>query len=151
MSTQPYATLQTIRSASWSLMLDSTAGGGAGSGIGRVVQALADVHQCIKIIFGTVPGEDPFRPTFGCDLTRYLDLPLPAAIPAIVAAVSNAISAWEPRITLESVAAQASLSVPGQMVVTVTWAPNLGLINQPNAIIGSQTTTLTVGGVPSQS
>jgi uncharacterized protein len=146
MSTQPYATLQNIASASWSLMLDSTAGGGAGSGIGRVVQALADIHQCIKIIFGTVPGEDPFRPTFGCDLTQYLDLPLPAAIPALVASVSNAIKMWEPRITVESISAQPNLSSTGQIVVTVVWTPNLGLINQPNAIIGSQTTTLAIGG-----
>lgn len=146
MSTQPYATLTNIRSASWSAMLDSTAGGGSGSGIGRVVQGLDDVHQCLKIIFGTIPGEDPFRPTFGCDLTSFLDLPIPAAIPAIVAAVTQAITKWEPRIILESVAAQADLVNIGRLIVTVTWRPNLGLINQPSATIGSQTTTLTLGG-----
>lgn len=145
MSTQPYATLQNIRSASWSLMLDSTAGGDPGSGIGRVVQGLDDIHQCLKIIFGTVPGEDPFRPTFGCDLTQFLDLPLPVAIPRVAAAVAAAI-AWEPRVTLESVVTQPNINVPGQLIVAITWRPNLGLINQPSAIIGSQTTTLTVGG-----
>lgn len=145
-TTLPYATLTTIQSSSWSLMLDSTAGGGPGSGIGQVVQALADVHQCLKIIFSTIPGEDPFRPTFGCDLTQFLDLPLPAAIPALVATVSNAIATWEPRITVQSVTAAANPDVPGQLLATIVWEPNLGLINQPNAMIGTQTTTIPVGG-----
>lgn len=127
-------------------MLDSTAGGGPGSGIGRVVQALADVHQCLKIIFATVPGEDPFRPTFGCDLTQFLDLPLNVAIPALVAVVSKAIATWEPRIILEGVTAQYNPAAPGQLVVAITWRPNLGLINQPNAMIGMQQTTIAVGG-----
>jgi phage baseplate assembly protein W len=129
-------------------MLDSTAGGDSGSGIGQVVQAFADVHQCLKIIFGTIPGEDPFRPNFGCDLTSFLDIPLTAAIPAIVAAVTSAIQTWEPRITVESVAAEANQSIPGQLLVTVTWKPNLGLINQANTVLGNltQTTVLPVGG-----
>lgn len=146
MATVPYATLGSIQSSSWSLMLDSTAGGVPGSGIGRVTQSLSDVHQCLKIIFGTIPGEDPFRPTFGCDLTQFLDMPIPAATPAIVAAVYGAVATWEPRITVESVAVQANLQQIGQLTVTITWKPNLGLISQPNAIIGTQTTTVAVGG-----
>lgn len=146
MGSVPYATLNNIASSSWALTLDSSATGTPGSGIGSVVQALADVHQCLKIIFGTVPGEDPFRPTFGCDLTSFLDMPLPAAIPAIVSAVSDAITAWEPRITLESVTAAYNPANSGQLVVTVTWTPNLGNLQGTNTTIGVQSTTLTVGG-----
>lgn len=142
----PYATLANIQSSSWELMLDSTAGGAPGAGLGNVTQALADVHQCLKIIFATVPGEDPFRPTFGCDLSQYLDKPLPIAAPAIVAAVTGAIQAWEPRITVVSVVAQLNPDYIGQLIVTVTWQPNLGLINQQNIAIGTQTTAFTVGG-----
>lgn len=146
-STFPYATLANIQSSSWELMLDSTAGGGPGSGLGQVTQALADVHQCLKIIFATVPGEDPFRPTFGCDLSQYLDKPIPVAAPAIVAAVTSAVQAWEPRITLTSVSAAASLANPGQLAVTINWQPNLGLINQKTVAIGVQTTTIPIGGI----
>lgn len=145
-STFPYATLANIQSSSWELMLDSTAGGRPGSGIGQVTQALADVHQCLKIIFATVPGEDPWRPTFGCDLSQYLDKPLSVAAPAIVAAVTSAIQAWEPRITVVSVEALPNLDNIGQLLVEVTWTPNLGLINQPNTAIGVQVTTIPIGG-----
>lgn len=146
----PYATLASIKSSSWSLMLDSTAGKGSGSGIGRVTQALDDVHQCLKIIFATVPGEDPFRPTFGCDLTAYLDMPLPAAIPAIVGQVTNAIKTWEPRVNVSSVSAVANLAIMGQIIVAVIWTPNIGLLNQQNSVIGipPQTTSFVLGGVP---
>lgn len=145
-STFPYATLANIQSSSWELMLDSTAGGGPGSGLGQVTQALADVHQCLKIIFATVPGEDPFRPTFGCDLSQYLDKPIPVAAPAIVAAVTSAVQAWEPRITLTGVSASADLQNIGVLNVAINWQPNLGLINQKNVAIGVQTTVVSIGG-----
>jgi phage baseplate assembly protein W len=148
-TTFPYATLTNIQSSSWELMLDSTAGGGPGSGLGQVCQSYADVHQCLKILFSTIPGEDPFRPTFGCDLTQFLDRPLTAAIPAIIGAVSAAIADWEPRITLESVDVVASTTNIGQLAVSITWQPNLGLINQANSVLGNltQTTVIKVGGV----
>lgn len=142
----PFATLANIQSSSWELMLDSTAGGGPGSGLGQVTQALADVHQCLKIIFATVPGEDPFRPTFGCDLSQYLDKPIPVAAPAIVAAVTSAIQAWEPRITLIGVAAAADPQNIGALLIVVNWQPDLGLVNQLNVAIGVQTTVISIGG-----
>lgn len=125
-TTFPYATLTNIQSSSWELMLDSTAGGGAGSGLGQVCQSYADVHQCLKIIFSTIPGEDPFRPTFGCDLTQFLDRPLTVAIPAIIGAISAAIADWEPRITLESVDVVASTTNIGTLDVTINCKPDLG-------------------------
>lgn len=152
MATFPYATLQDIQSSSWELMLDATAGGGPGSGIGQVTQALADVNQCLTIIFTTVPGEDPFRPTFGCDLTQFLDQPLTSVLPALVATILAAIQAWESRIIVISVSAEQNLNVIGQLLVTVTWQPNLGIINQPNTVLGNmtQSTVIPVGGVPSR-
>jgi phage baseplate assembly protein W len=148
-TTFPYATLTNIQSSSWELMLDSTAGGGAGSGLGQVCQALGDVHQTLQIIFSTIPGEDPFRPTFGCDLTQFLDRPLTAAIPAIVGAVSAAIATWEPRISVTNIDVTASTTNIGQLAVSITWQPNLGLINQANSVLGNltQTTVIKVGGV----
>ena len=145
-TTFPYATLTNIQSSSWELMLDSTAGGGPGSGLGNVCQALGDVHQTLQIIFSTIPGEDPFRPTFGCDLTQFLDRPLTAAIPAIIGAISAAISDWEPRITLESVDVVASTTNIGTLDVTINWKPDMGSNSSTTTTIGTESTTISVGG-----
>src|SRR5438128_4911553 len=93
-------TLGDISSADWSLMLDATAGSGPGSGIGRVVQGIADVDQCVRIILTTPKGADPLRPTFGADLWRFIDAPINLARAAIVREVTEALLLWEPRIEL---------------------------------------------------
>lgn len=144
-------TVADITSASWSLMLDSTVGGGPGSGIGKVVQGLADIGQCIAIILGTIPGEDPFRPTFGCDLTQFIDRPLPAVLPAIVGTVTQAIEIWEPRVMVLNVTATpGGSSAPGKIVVSVTWQVDLGATLAPGQSViggaGPQTTTVGIGG-----
>jgi len=131
-------TLAQITSADWELMLDSTAGGGPGSGIGQVVQSLADVGQCIAIILGTMPGEDPWRPTFGCDLTQFIDRPMTAALPALVATVTQAIETWEPRVKVLNVTAQAAgVASLGSLSVNVTWQIDLGSTAAPSGTIGA--------------
>jgi phage baseplate assembly protein W len=118
-------TLADLVSADWSLMLDATAGGGAGSGLGNVVQGLQDVDQCIRIILTTPKGSDPLRPTFGVDVWRYLDFPLPAARPAMVREMTEAILQWEPRVKLLKIAiAPVVDSTPqsgAHLSVTATW------------------------------
>src|SRR5579862_1435041 len=96
-------TLAEITSADWSLALDTP--GLPGSGIGQVVQGLADVEQCIGIILTTPKGSDPLRPTFGADLWRFIDYPANRALPAIVSELTQAITQWEPRIKLLTVSA----------------------------------------------
>lgn len=140
-------TLDDVSASDWSLMLDRTAAGGPGSGIGRIVQGLADIDQCISIIIGTQPGEDPFRPTFGCDLTQYIDRPIGVALPLLVGAVSAAIEQWEPRVTVISVAASTVGGQPGALNVTVKWQIDLGNVQPPAAVLGAgvQTTVATIG------
>ena len=58
-------TLSDIKSADWSLMLDSL--GLPGSGMGKVVKGVDDVDQCIAIILTTPKGTDVLRPTFGTE------------------------------------------------------------------------------------
>jgi len=145
---QGAATVADIGSASWSLMLDATANRGPGSGIGNIVQALDDVNQCIGIILRTHPGEDPLRPTFGCDLLQYLDAPLPVAKSKVIASVVNVLALWEPRITVQSVNVQMPSASPGTLQVTVHWQVNLGSLGpsvQRFGAIGPQTTTILFG------
>jgi phage baseplate assembly protein W len=116
-------TLADITSADWSLALDQP--GDPGSGIGNVVQGVADVNQCIQIILTTPKGSDPLRPTFGADLWKFLDAPINAAISAIVTEVTTAITQWEPRVKLTSVTAapiiDSSAQSGARMSVNVSW------------------------------
>jgi phage baseplate assembly protein W len=116
-------TLADIISVDWSLALDTP--GVPGSGLGNVVQGLADVNQCITIILTTPKGSDPLRPTFGADIWRYIDAPIDTAIPAIVREVTEAILRWEPRVTVVSVSAAPVLGVDTQagahLAISVTW------------------------------
>jgi len=112
-----------ITSADWSLKLDVP--GEPGSGIGNVVQGIADVNQCIRIILTTPKGSDPLRPTFGADVWRYIDTPINTALPAIVREVTEAITRWEPRVTVLSITATPDLDgVPqagAHLNIAVTW------------------------------
>jgi phage baseplate assembly protein W len=116
-------TLADIVSADWSLELDAT--GAPESGIGNVVQGVNDVNQCIQIIITTPRGSDPLRPTFGADIWRYIDAPINTAIPAIVREVTEAITLWEPRVTLVSMSATPVLGGETQagahLEIAVTW------------------------------
>jgi phage baseplate assembly protein W len=114
-------TLADITSADWSLKLGA---------IGQVVQGVADVDQCVAIILTTPLGSDPLRPTFGCDIWRYIDHPISEALPAIVRELTAALTTWEPRITLTGVNAAPVLDATTQsgahLSVTVKWTLNLG-------------------------
>jgi phage baseplate assembly protein W len=132
-----------ITSTDWSLMLDSTAGGGPGSGIGNLVQAYADVNQCIKIILTTIPGEDPFRPTFGVDITQWVDTPTPAAQAALCGPVINAIQTWEPRVIVLSVTSTSPAA--GVLNVAVAWQLNIGTQANPVMVGTPQTTSVPFG------
>jgi hypothetical protein len=121
-------TLSDIKSADWSLMLDSE--GQPGSGIGGVVMGVDDVDQCIAIILTTPKGSDVLRPTFGTDLWKYIDAPISEAGPAVVREVTQSITQWELRVKVLSVSTMPLTGVvaqPGAHVeITVAWQLNLG-------------------------
>jgi hypothetical protein len=127
------ATLGDIVSLDWSLMLDSTAGGSRGAGLGRVVQGLDDVEQCLKVILTTPKGADPLRPTFGTNLWQYVDVPINVARAGIVREVTEAVILWEPRIELVRVStmlAQNDTLQPGaHLSINVVWRPKLSGTN----------------------
>ena len=135
---QGAATIADVQSSSWSLALDKTVGRGAGSGIGNIVQSLSDIDQCIGIILTTIPGQDPLRPTFGCNLPQYIDKPLPIAQSKLVGAVTNALSLWEPRIKVARIVVQIPMSQQiGSLVVTVEWTLNIGALGPNPQLIGA--------------
>ena len=87
-----------------------------GRGWGFPVQVDADLHrllyaagpekvrESIWIILDTEPGERIMRPTFGCGLRRYLGEPNTVAVRALIKHdVEQALTVWEPRISVSSV------------------------------------------------
>jgi phage baseplate assembly protein W len=140
-------TLAEISSADWSLALDLA--GVPGSGIGKVVQGIADVNQCLTIILTTPKGSDPLRPTFGADAWRYIDAPIGTAIPAIVREVTEAILRWEPRVTVISIQAAPVLGGDTQagahLNIEVNWQLKLTTRGSPtSAFAGAQSVIVTI-------
>jgi phage baseplate assembly protein W len=135
-----YTVLGDITSADWSLMIDATATQqGLATGVGSVVEGFADVNQCIAIILNTPKGSDPLRPTFGCDIWQYIDAPMTLAVPHLVREVTEALTIWEPRISVLAVTATPSLtSVTSQsdaaLAVTITWQLKLGTRFRPSSV-----------------
>lgn len=136
-------TLADITSADWSLKLGA---------IGQVVQGVADVDQCVAIILTTPLGSDPLRPTFGCDIWRYIDHPMSESLPAIVRELTAALTLWEPRISLVSVTAVPVLDTTTQsgahLDVSVTWQLNLS--GPPSTGRNTPTTTTVSLGAAAQ-
>jgi phage baseplate assembly protein W len=115
-------TLADIMSADWQLMLDSSsAAQTSGSGIGNVVQGVADINQCIGIILATPQGSDPLRPTFACDLWKWIDAPINIARPHLVREIVTAITKWELRIRVLSVVVDLVAGSLANLTITIVW------------------------------
>ncbi|MBQ0826643.1 GPW/gp25 family protein [Streptomyces tagetis] len=79
------------------------------------------LRQSVWIILVTEPGERLMRPDFGCGLRRFLSAPnTPGTRAAIARAVEDALSVWEPRITLSAVDVSPGVD-PTLAVITVSY------------------------------
>jgi phage baseplate assembly protein W len=136
-------TLDDITSADWSLALDTPAR--PGSGIGNVVQGVADVNQCVGIILTTPKGSDPLRPTFAADLWQFIDYPVNSLLAAVVGEVTRALTLWEPRIIIVSITAQPviddTIQSGAHLDVAVTWKLKLTASGSGSAPTGTIQTT----------
>jgi uncharacterized protein len=135
-------TLDDITSADWSLELDSSLSPPApnsGGGIGNVVQGIADINQCIGVILATPKGSDPLRPTFACDLWRWIDAPITVARARLVKEIVEALTIWEPRVRVLSVNANLVAGTIQNLLITITWQ-----LAVDTGGLGNQQLTLTV-------
>ena len=81
-----------------------------------------NVRECICTILRTAPGERVERPTFGCGLDRILFEPnSTATLRLIQDQVTQAISLWEPRVSLNNVTATVNATDPRDVDVTITY------------------------------
>lgn len=70
---------------------------------GEIVTDLEDLAQCILLILSTAKGSDPFRPNFGFDLAALVDKPVNFVIPNGKLGIIDAITEFEPRVTVTSI------------------------------------------------
>jgi phage baseplate assembly protein W len=62
------------------------------------------IRDAIWIVLSTSPGERVMRPTFGAGVQDYVFEPNSAAFRAqLASAISNALSNWEPRISIVNI------------------------------------------------
>ena len=108
------ATLAEITNANWSLALTTP---------NEVVQALADLEQCVGIIFATQQGSVRLNPDFGLDILAYIDRPTSEVIANLQREMKRQIEKYEPRVTVQKITS----SVDGsQVTFEVTWTSNVG-------------------------
>jgi phage baseplate assembly protein W len=77
----------------------------------------------IRMILRTVPGERPFRPSFGSWLSImvFANMTEGAAFQA-AAEAKRALIAWEPRISVQDILFE--LVEPSSIMLTIIWSPN---------------------------
>jgi phage baseplate assembly protein W len=76
------------------------------------------VMQNIAVLLSTRRGSVPLYRDFGLTMD-FVDRPIPAAKPLIVAEIENALREYEPRATLISVTFETDKSMPGRLIPTV--------------------------------
>jgi phage baseplate assembly protein W len=100
-------------------------GNGVGlDGTGRIAEAGGedDIRQSIWLILGTAPGERVGRPTFGCGIYDLVFSPQSAGtMNSIVGAVTEALSQWEPRISVIDVSVGPYPDAPNGLLVEIQY------------------------------
>jgi phage baseplate assembly protein W len=81
-----------------------------------------DIHQAIRIILGTNPGERVMRPDFGAGLNAFVFEPINTTTMALVQTrVQEALIAWEPRIDVEQVRVTTDSNERYKLLVDITY------------------------------
>lgn len=91
---------------------------------GSIVWSVGElnVRECICTILRTSPGERVERPTFGAGLDRLLFEPNSVATLRLIQdEVTQAITRWEPRVSLNNVTASVNLTDPRDIDVSISY------------------------------
>jgi uncharacterized protein len=81
-----------------------------------------DIDRSILVVLATAKGERLMRPHFGCAIWDQLFEPInPNTLGAMAEAVRDALGQWEPRITVEDVAATPSDEHDGRVDIAITY------------------------------
>jgi uncharacterized protein len=82
----------------------------------------ASIQDCLLVLLQTATGERVMRPDFGTTAPTLVFAPgSPANLRMLENAISDAIQAYEPRVELDSVAAEPTPGLENQVVVSVSY------------------------------
>jgi hypothetical protein len=85
-------------------------------GKARMVSGEEDIGQSLRILLATTPGERVMQPSFGCGLKSHVhDVINENTITVLKDVIQRAILFFEPRVTLESIAADSSMAYEGRL------------------------------------
>lgn len=90
---------------------------------GQIVEGMADLDQCLRILLGTQKFTDPLRPEFGIDLLAYVDKPINQAAPFLRKEILDSVALFEKRITIKSITYEL---VESNALFTITWSSSYG-------------------------
>jgi Bacteriophage baseplate protein W len=80
------------------------------------------IEESIWLILSTARGERQMRPTFGCGIHSYVFAPnSPQTHGHIAHEVRQALTAWEPRIDVQSVRVDAGATQPNLLLIRVDY------------------------------
>jgi uncharacterized protein len=83
----------------WSFPLSISPQGGV-----TLVEGTDEIVSAMRMILGTAPGERVMRPEFGCSIWDLLFEPINSTtLGRMRGAVEEALTRWEPRVTVEDV------------------------------------------------
>jgi phage baseplate assembly protein W len=81
-----------------------------------------ELQEAIRLILGTVPGERPMRPEFGCRIHDFVFASVNATTEGRVAyEVKIALNRWEPRITVEDVVVTHDPEREGTLFIDISY------------------------------
>ena len=88
----------------------------------EMVSEEKDIRQSLYILIATIPGERIMNPAYGCDLHGLVfDAITESTRYEIIAAVTQAIRLFEPRITVHNVEVHVASYDPGMLHIVVDY------------------------------
>jgi phage baseplate assembly protein W len=88
----------------------------------RMEEAADNIERSVRIILNTAKGERVMRPEFGCDIHDQVFSSLsPATLNRIEEAVRDALVRWEPRISVDRVAAEPDPGTPNKVRIEIDY------------------------------
>ena len=81
-----------------------------------------DIEESIRIILGTAKGERVMRPEFGCDVHDYAFAVVDTTTRTLISSsVREALTRWEPRISVERVDTSTAELDAGRLLVDIDY------------------------------
>ncbi len=119
----------------------------AGGAEVEMVSGVEDVHQSLRILLGTTPGERVMQEDFGCDLASLVFEELDYGLVSRIARlVEGAIAAHEPRVDVDRVDASRSPTEPACLMVKIQYTIR-GVNSRYNMVFPFYLTEATLPGM----